>query len=175
MVVPQPRESFQRRVFCFMREILLPRGRLTLVDDEDYPWLNEYPWRCVPSGYVMRLFYVGGITKAAYMHRVIMNCPIGMDVDHRDRNPLNNQKSNLRVVTDSQNLHNSKIQTRGGRKTSRYKGVVWDREKRRWRAEIRVNKRCIYIGRFLAEIDAAAAYNRSAIAYYGDVALVNPI
>src|SRR5699024_11844646 len=49
---------------------------------------------------------------------------------------------------------------RGG-STSRYKGVSWDKSRRRWRADIKVNGKQVHLGRFENEEDAAQRYNQA--------------
>ena len=77
---------------------------------------------------------------------------------------------NLRVCTDSQNQSNRR--PRDGA-TSRYKGVSWDAETQKWRAFIYANKKRIFIGRFLTELEAASAYNAAALKYFGEFARIN--
>jgi hypothetical protein len=88
-----------------MREIFLTQDKIALVDDEDFEYLNQWKW-CANKGsntfYAMRS---GGIM----MHRVLLNLSFGDKrvVDHIDRNGLNNQRKNIRVVTCSENYRNS--------------------------------------------------------------------
>lgn len=81
----------------------------TMVDDEDYEFLSKWKWalsRPYPNGYVRRSTWVGKKTKDIKMHRILTNAPDGMEVDHIDGDILNNQKSNLRVVTKAVNCSN---------------------------------------------------------------------
>ena len=95
----------------------------TLVDDEDYEILNQHKWHN-NIGYARTDIKDGNKWFGKLMHRLIMNVPIKMEVDHIDRNGLNNQKSNLRIVTHQQNSMNSKKQ-KGS--SSKYKGVTFDK------------------------------------------------
>lgn len=111
-----------------MKKIPLTKGQVALVDDEDYEMVSRYKWYTQDINktlYAQRMIVTKGTGKRVtmFMHRLIMNTPQGMDTDHIDRNGLNNQKSNLRICTRTQNLLN-----RGMLKsnTSGYKGVYLD-------------------------------------------------
>lgn len=73
-------------------------------------------------------------------------------VDHKDNNKLNNHKDNLQIVT--QRINNSKDSI----STSKHIGVSWEKSYNKWRAEIRINGKNKFLGRFSQEIDAANAY-----------------
>lgn len=97
-----------------------------------------------------------GTLRIIPMHRVIMGVLgiRGPEVDHQNHDGLDNQRSNLRVVTHAQNLQNK----RGSRNsTSVYRGVYWRADKQRWIAKARLNGRCHHIGAFRDEREAAQA------------------
>jgi hypothetical protein len=110
-----------------MKAIFLTRGYITLVDDEDYEFLMQWKWYAGGPGstpYAIRNTTIDGKQKMVQMHRVLMNAPKGMVVDHIDNQGLNNQKSNLRVCTQSQNCRNTPKSLKAMRSTgSPYKGV----------------------------------------------------
>jgi len=135
-----------------MKRIKLTRENYALVDDEDFEYLNQWKWVSHSKKYALRYTYINKKMIAIYMHRLIMNCPKGMEIDHIDRNGLNNQKSNLRICTHQQNLKNypKRINT-----TSIYKGVFWD--KPFWVAAIRYKNKKLFIGYFKEERHAAMA------------------
>lgn len=107
------------------------------------------------------------------LHRVILSRILGRDllqtetVDHIDRDSLNNCRNNLRLATHSQNNAN-----RGKHKNNQsgYKGVYWDRKKKKWRAVIRQNYKTIHIGYFESAADAHTAYCVKAIELFGEFA-----
>ena len=106
------------------------------------------------------------------MHRLVMAAVSGQSVDHIDGNGLNNQRANLRLATQSQNLANSS----GRPHSSKYKGVFWskdERYKRRWWARIKKNGKSTHLGIFATEEEAAAAYNQAAIEMFGDFSRIN--
>lgn len=106
------------------------------------------------------------------MHRVILGLKPGdkRQCDHIDGDGLNNQRSNLRVCTIQQNSQSRKKQ-KGT--TSKYKGVSFDRQHRKWQVSIRVNHKHIHLGRFRSESAAARCYNKAALKYFGEFALTN--
>ena len=94
-----------------------------------------------------------------------------MEVDHIDRNPLNNHRINLRICTKAQNQQNCK--GRGG--TSKYKGVCWEKRRKKWRATIKNNGKQVHIGEFCDEKEAAKAYNKKALEFFGEFSRLNKI
>ena len=157
------------------REIPLTQGKVALVDDEDYEWLNQCDWLHTPSGSrsdAMRWSKEAGERVALYMHREIMAAPATVDVDHVDRDGLNNRRRNLRLATRSQNLRNSK--KRNGC-SSRYKGVSFSRYRGKWEAYIHVDGRKLNLGLFIEEAAAAHAYNEAAEIHFGEFARLNNV
>ena len=106
------------------------------------------------------------------MHRIILNCPEGFEGDHINRNKLDNQKSNLRIVTRQQNNINRDSFRNS---TSEYKGVTWHKGDQRWHAQIRHNNQLLFLGAFNEEKIAAAAYNHYAEKYFGKYAVLNDV
>jgi len=159
-----------------MKQIPLTQGQFALVDNEDYGWLNQFKW-CAMK--LKNTFYavrssktINGKQKTIYMHRVIMNPPNNMDIDHIDHNGLNNQKVNLRVVTRSQNSMNQQTHKK---KSSNFKGVSRNKLNKLWQASIEYNGKSINLGYFEEEIDAGIIYNQKAIELFGEYAHLNQI
>lgn len=164
-----------------MREILLNRGFVALVDDEDYEKLNKYKWH-IHIGSTGIIYAKRNQQKRfgeylekkdrrnVYMHREIMNVPDRIIIDHIDTDGLNNQKENLRISDQSLNQINQRP-LRGT--TSRFKGV--SKISSIYRARITVNGECIYLGSFQNEEEAALAYNQAAAEYYGELARLNEV
>jgi hypothetical protein len=107
-----------------------------------------------------------------YAARMIMRAHRRQFVDHIDRDPLNNERSNLRFCTKQQNQRNQ-----GMRKcnSSGYKGVARVKHSPRWRAFLKVSYKQIHLGMFDTKEEAALAYNRAALKYYGEFACLNVI
>ncbi|MHC4659365.1 MAG: HNH endonuclease signature motif containing protein, partial [Planctomycetota bacterium] len=113
--------------------IPLTQGKFAIVDADDYDRLAKYKWCATKNG---QTFYACRASrgKKIFMHREIMKPPKGLQVDHIDRNALNNRKTNLRPCTKAQNNRNT-----GPRRnsSSTYKGVFWEKCCRKWCARIR--------------------------------------
>lgn len=131
-----------------------------LVDEEDYDKVIKHTWYLSCSKnqsndlfYIQRNVKVGGKWTVERMHRMIMNCPKDMQVDHINFNTLDNRKSNLRIVTNRENsAHRKKMGT------SKYRGVYFDVERHKWRTDFRgKNGKHVFLGRFDKELDAKEA------------------
>src|SRR5262245_20120322 len=145
-----------------MIEVPLTHGKVALIDDEDAERVLLYKWHAVQckSGnwYARHTKYLGNRRyERTRMHRLILNAPAGMDVDHKNGNGLDNRRDNLRLATDRQNALN---QRRRSDNTSGYMGVV--RSGKRWLAQIHVGDKSIVLGRFHEPEDAARAYDSAA-------------
>lgn len=142
-----------------MKEIKLTQDKRAIVDDCLYKYLSQWKW-FVAKGkntyYAARTDYEGGIVKRVLMHRVIINAKEGNFVDHINGNGLDNRRCNLRLVTNRQNMQNLHI-----KKTSRYPGVTWDKNKKKWRAIISINNKDKTLGRFDSERLAYMKYKKS--------------
>ncbi|MFD0710604.1 HNH endonuclease [Paenibacillus sp. GCM10027626] len=157
-----------------MRELILGKGEICLVDDDDYELLSKYSWNKSQYGYAYRLGdrSKGEIWKIL-MHREIMQARENQFIDHINGNRLDNRKSNLRFATRGQNAMNSA----GRNGLSGYKGVFLNKTAKNpsWRALIRVNRKSIHLGCFPTKEEAALAYNAAAIKYHGEFARLNKI
>lgn len=155
-----------------MKEVKTYGGKVFQVDDEDYDKVMAMgPWS-LSLGYVMKQKGKKVGQQTIRLHRWLMNAPDDMVVDHIDRNPLNNQKSNLRIVTQAQNGMN-----RGGAKnsSSKYKGVAWVSEKGKWKAMISKDAKTHRLGYFTNEHEAALAYNVKAMELFGEYGYLNEV
>lgn len=149
------------------KQIQLTQGKVSLVDDNMFDFLNQWKWaasRNKKSWYAQREDH----GKTVLMHRLIMNASEDVDIDHRDRDGLNNQRHNLRECTVTQNNRNRSMPNSTG-----YKGVTWDEGHKKFKASIKVNGRSINLGRFTDPLQAALAYDRAADQYHGDFANKN--
>jgi hypothetical protein len=152
---------------------------VVLVDDAVFDSLNKFTWFASKGNntyYAGRRIMIGGRWINIWMHRLIMNAPNLYVVDHIDGNGLNCQLNNLRICLHKENSRNQIAQKN---KSSKYKGVSFCTVKHRETkyvyitAQITVNYKNIKLGNFKTEEDAAEAYNRAAINYFGEFANLN--
>jgi hypothetical protein len=155
----------ERLIIPGTSEIPLSQGKTAMVDLEDYEHLSQFRWR-YRDGYA--------VTKEnTTMHRMIMNPPEGMFVDHINGKRWDNRKENLRICTHKQNNRNRKPHKR--KCSSIYKGVTWSKAHGKWVARIIVDHKQVFLGYFADEREAAIAYNTAALKYYGEFARFNEI
>lgn len=152
-----------------MKQIPLTQGYVALVDDEDFDKVSAYSWSVhfANSGTLYaqaRVPRIQGIVVC--MHRLILLDKPGYEVDHKDRDGLNNQKSNLRYATHAQNVANSKFFSSGD---SKFRGVHFHAGK--WQARIGEERRSL--GHYLSEEEAARVYDKAALVRYGEFARLN--
>lgn len=155
-----------------IRYILLSQGRIAIVDDEDYTYLNQWNWvarKHRKQWYAVRTVKKDGNNINVHMHREILKPPDGIPVDHINHNGLDNRRANLRLCTTQQNSQN-KLRSDN---TSGYKGVCWDKEQKKWVVHITVNKKLVHLGRFTDITMAALTYDKAAIKYFGEFASLN--
>ena len=110
--------------------------------------------------------------KTVYLHRLILNTPAGLEVDHINGDSLDNRRKNLRVVTRSQNEMNK---AKPAHNTSGYKGVSIYRATGKFSAYIEINQKKIHIGYFKTREEAAHVYNQFASQLFGEYAKINEI
>lgn len=157
-----------------MKEIPLTKGHVALVDDRDFELVSRYKWYAFEA-YKGKVYASSREGWAALlMHRVILNAPKGVPVDHKDGNGLNNQRSNIRLVTWSENQFN-RGRPRWKEGSSEFKGVHWYELTKQWEAKICANGRRVHIGYFDNARDAAIAYNAAAKCLHGRFAFQNAL
>ena len=151
------------------KRIPLTKGAVAIVDDSDFDRLIQMGSWCLSSnGYAVHYTKINGQRKTLYMHRLIMDACYPLQVDHIDRDRLNNQRSNLRFATRSQNQANKNIQNNN---TSAYKGVNWNKGK--WEARIRYKRVRVNLGRFSDPLRAALVYDAASRLLYNEFAGCN--
>lgn len=157
-----------------VRQIGMANGSVVLVDASDYELVSKRKWHA--HGNDRRWTYAAawnrttaGKLQLVLMHRILLDPPPGMVVDHINGNTLDNRRCNLRVCEHRENVKNRR-KTRG---VSRYKGVYWRADRERWVANLRVDGRKINLGRHKDEESAARAYDAAAKVHHGAFARLN--
>lgn len=151
-----------------MRVIPLSDGTPVQVSDEDFEELSKYKW--YPSGSMRHATGRPKGKKCMYMARYIMQPSEGMVVDHIDRNPHNNQRSNLRICTQGQNQRNRAKQRNN---SSGYKGVYWSAAAQKWMVLVGFEGKSLYFGLYASKEEAKEVYDREARRLHGEFALTN--
>jgi len=159
------------------RRIPLTKGKYAIVDPDDYWRLRQYKWQAVENNSA-RTFYASRWLRrddekslSTLMHRQIMNVPPHILIDHVNHNGLDNRKANLRLATRAQNNRNARKVR--GKCYSKFKGLTWHKQQKKWHVRIMLNRKSIWLGYFDNEILAAKAYDNAAKKYHGDFAALN--
>jgi hypothetical protein len=153
------------------RRIYLGEGEFAILDLQDYYRLCNFKW-FLKDRYALRSFKLTPEkTQFVAMHREIMNCPQGFLIDHKNNNPLDNRRANLRQATRAQNTYNRK-KTRV-KTSSRFIGVCFHKRYRLWTVHISYKNKKMWLGSFKTEIEAAHAYDVAAKKYHGEFARLN--
>jgi hypothetical protein len=149
------------------RKIPLSGDRYCIIEAGDYERFRIWKWRLV-AGYVSRSTRVGGKNRNVSMHREILGLAYGdkRQGHHINHNPLDNRRSNLRIVTAQQNSTDQRKKA----SASGLKGASWRKDAKRWRASIMVNYRTIHLGYYDSAEAAHAAYRIAAVRYQGEFA-----
>jgi HNH endonuclease len=142
-------------------QIELYGGRCALIDEEDIALTSQYKW-LFDGRYVTAIAKnADGKPSTIYLHRIIMSAPKGIEVDHINFDKLDNQRSNLRFATRSQNEQNKPVVN--PRSQTGIRGVTFDKRYRSpYRAYVHLNKKYIRLGNYdtLAEAEQAAKEGR---------------
>lgn len=149
-----------------MKEIPLSQGKVAVVDNVDYEYLNQWKWcahKCGKTFYAVRTEYKGG-KRNIYMHQLIaerMN--FKHLADHINRNGLDNRRKNLRDATQKQNLENASVRVDN---ISGQKGVYWFRRDAKWHSQITHNGKRVHLGYFDKLEDAINARKEAERKYF---------
>ncbi len=145
-------------------KIQVKGGKTAIVDAGDIEEVTRHSsnWHLTNGGYPIAHSKI--FKKMMLLHRIVFEDDIapGFEIDHIDGNKLDARKSNLRLVTKSDNIRNRTVKTRAGKKvSSRFPGVSWRKVNRKWHAQIRIEGKVKNLGYFTSEIAAAKTYRRA--------------
>lgn len=151
-------------------------GKFAMLDDEDYERVKRWVWQLKKHGYINRIGKErrNGKRRSVtfLLHRVIMNAPKGMEVDHIHGNLLDLRKSELRICRPTEN-HRNKGKTTSWKTISKYLGLVYRPTKRRWVGYVIKDGRKYNTPHFHEEHHAALARDMLAVALKGEFARTN--
>jgi len=151
------------------------KGQVTQISDWRFDFLNQWKWRAMWSShtksyYAVRDDYSTGKKITILMHRLILNLPKGIDVDHKDGNTLNNQDDNLRPDPEKRNQQNARIRSDN---TSGYKGVYWNKLANKWQAYVNFKGKRYNLGYFTIKENAKKARDNKALELHGEFSKLN--
>ena len=155
-----------------MKEMLLSKGELCLVSDEDYDWICHLKWYRGTCGYAVVYIYCPKTKKqhGLFMHRVILRLKSNESCDHINGNRLDNRRENLRIATQAENVRNASAQ-KGS--TSKFKGVYWNKRRKKWHSQVRIGSTRFHLGFYKEEEEAGRAYDKKASELFGEFARLN--
>lgn len=131
-----------------MKQIPLTQGKYALIDDADFDEVSKYSW-CFAR------YAIGRVKgKNQLMHVFLMGKKEGVEIDHINRNKLDNRRENLRYVNRSENMLNTDL--RSTNKTG-FTGVSFDKFRGKWRSTIKLNYKQHMLGRFDTPEEAHSA------------------
>lgn len=141
-------------------------SKRVLLNKEDLKRFGRFRWFLSTNGYAQRPSKRSNV----FLHREILKCPPSLEVDHKNREKLDNRRRNLRIVTRKMNMLNRGLQKNN---SSGFKGVTFQQGS--WKAQLGVNGKHICLGCYKSKQQAAKAYNRAVLKRYGRIAWINKI
>lgn len=141
-------------------------------DLADLQLVKNYYWSITTTGYAASYYFTRDDNNRRkhhmrLFHRLIMDAPADMDVDHINRNKLDNRKDNLRVCCSHQNDYNNSLSKRN---SSGVTGVSYNKQNNTWRAYINYNGKQINLGSHDTKEDAIIARLRAELEYFQEFA-----
>jgi hypothetical protein len=147
-------------------EVKVKNGRSFFIDSEDEELVKTHTWSVQADGYVAA--YNSG-SSVISLHQFLMGFPKEI-IDHADRNPSNNRRSNLRIATHIENMYNRKRQSNN---TSGFIGVYYNKKEKVYIARVTAERVTYLLGGFHNAVDAALTRDLAALRYHGEFAHLN--
>lgn len=145
-----------------MRDTMGKETGRAMIDKSDIDVAKKHKWYLNNSGYaITRVNH----KEQILLHRLIMNLPPSKQIDHVNRNTLDNRQDNLRICTQEQNTYNTKVRSDS---TTGVTGVDFDKRRNKWRARINFKKKSIHLGYFDEFKYAVLARHEAEKEYYGE-------
>ncbi|MDR1506551.1 MAG: HNH endonuclease [Treponema sp.] len=139
-------------------EMVITGGKI-IIDKEDIAVMLSYGKR-----HISIKNYCALNNKRILLHRILMDVPNNLFIDHKNGNTLDNRKCNLRICTQAQNNKNSKSRNKS------LKDIYWDEKRKKWRVRIDFSKKRLNIGYYDTAEKAHSAYCKAAKKYHGEFA-----
>ncbi len=154
----------------------LTKGYEAIIDAADVPLVDGFNWCADVHHYAdgsVKVVYAvrnsprdeNGKQRAIMMHRVLLDAPHGMQVDHASSDGLDNRRSNIRLASRAENMWNRR---NAGNNGSGFKGVHWSKAAKAWVARIAANGKRRTIGKYNCATAAAIAYARASEEMHGE-------
>lgn len=156
-------------------QITLSKGKVAIVSQEDFEYLNQWKWSLHSGGYAVRREYLGikdgkEVSRYILMHREILKPNDNQEVDHINHNRLDNRRENLRLCDRSENLANNSIRKDN---TSGVRGVYWFKPYKKWKVSLTFRGKEYHIGYFTDKEAAIEAKKKAVVKIHGEFANVN--
>jgi hypothetical protein len=148
------------------KKVPVGKNDFAIVDDDDLELVSKYAWQAAASGSGVGLVYA--VTRLR-MHRLIIQAPSGMMVDHINGDTLDNRRSNLRLCTNAENQQN----TASRKGSSRFKGVSFNARRKKWYGTFLHMGKFVYCGAWDDEEQCARAVDKKRREVCGDFASLN--
>lgn len=165
-----------------MKEIQLTQGYIAQVSDKDFKRVNQHKWYPLvvrrKDGTILNVYATRNVRRTdgtwtkQYLHRFILGVTDPkVKVDHApDHSGLNCQRNNLRIATHAENLRNQRVRVDN---SSGVKGVYWNKQVKKWHAQIMLNGKNKHLGFFISLADAKQVHDAAAKKYHGAFAYTN--
>jgi hypothetical protein len=149
---------------------IVSTGEIFMFDADDFPKIKDTTWyRC---NRISRAGTYVGNSLGICLHRYILDAPKNFEIDHRNNNPLDNRKHNLRVCTHQQNQCNQPLQQNN---SSGVTGVSYYAPRKKYRARIKVSQHDIHLGYYATINEAVQARNIGMSCMFGDFGYYNKV